>query len=476
MSNFKFNTYSKGFEDYIKLKKRGAILGSGLSKPYNGLQQIDNKSFSRDAISLVLTQNGLTIYDKTTSPLDVFNASVNELLENLESDPTPQFFTQLENLLRSTNISSNIDICVNPYIADYYAYMLSFSSSSDTPIIAFSSNTVSDSQLSSLSTGTGILFPTTYSLTIGNSSYKVNSSGNLEITTNGTITTKTPNDTVLLTGTSLSVSIIYLGAASPGLAVILSSRLQLYFYESSWRLVWRPIANVDKYTVKFYDNQPAGPDFPATTTSVSLTNYFPGYDVSTPMKFYVTATFTNGNPSTNSNNVLVQFGPPLSNVVISEITTTSFKISWDDYDYFGHTIDRVEINANGKFVGEVLYGTPGFKTIYGLTPDTEYEVSIMANLRPNSVTEAVTQTIQTLAGPPPPRPTLFVLTYTAPDRLSWTDFGDGSTYKFYKNNEEILEQTAFPFTFVVGEFTTGVYHMTVTYDTTILTSNDVTIP
>ena len=76
MSNFKFNTYSKGFEDYIKLKKRGAILGSGLSKPYNGLQQIDNKSFSRDAISLVLTQNGLTIYDKTTSPLDVFNPTL----------------------------------------------------------------------------------------------------------------------------------------------------------------------------------------------------------------------------------------------------------------------------------------------------------------------------------------------------------------------------------------------------------------
>lgn len=61
MSNPKANIKSQGSEEYIKLKKRDAILGSGLSKPYFGLQQISNKSFSRDAISLLIYQKGLII-------------------------------------------------------------------------------------------------------------------------------------------------------------------------------------------------------------------------------------------------------------------------------------------------------------------------------------------------------------------------------------------------------------------------------
>jgi hypothetical protein len=60
----KFSSYSPGYAEYTKLKKRKAIIASSnTSQSLNyGLRQIENKSLGTESISLVLIQSGLDMY------------------------------------------------------------------------------------------------------------------------------------------------------------------------------------------------------------------------------------------------------------------------------------------------------------------------------------------------------------------------------------------------------------------------------
>ena len=58
----KFNNHSPGYSAYTNLKRRQAIIATGLTKPeYFGLRQIEKKSFGARNISLVFTQTSLNL-------------------------------------------------------------------------------------------------------------------------------------------------------------------------------------------------------------------------------------------------------------------------------------------------------------------------------------------------------------------------------------------------------------------------------
>jgi hypothetical protein len=58
----KFNSHSPGYAEYTKLKRRQAVLANGFTRPANyGVQQIENKTFGTDSVSMVLMQGGLDL-------------------------------------------------------------------------------------------------------------------------------------------------------------------------------------------------------------------------------------------------------------------------------------------------------------------------------------------------------------------------------------------------------------------------------
>jgi len=63
MPRDKLNSHSQGYAEYMKLKKRKAIISNGLTRPENfGVRQIENKSFGTESVSLVYIQGGLDYY------------------------------------------------------------------------------------------------------------------------------------------------------------------------------------------------------------------------------------------------------------------------------------------------------------------------------------------------------------------------------------------------------------------------------
>jgi photosystem II stability/assembly factor-like uncharacterized protein len=237
-----FSLFPKGNKsadcsDFITLKKRQAIISSIGTNP-NSFRQVENKSFTKDALNLGLFQAGLSIYNQEPTPSQTLVEIVNEIF----ADDTPiisgspyanNVFNTMDDSLINKPRSNAIPIISQVLINHYSSIFATNSIPLPTQLYALSTVNISGDQvvdlnaLDSIPNGSSVLIPENYRIQIGEYFFQtvVSSTGVPELKVTGPGVPVTgyylqSGSTYTVPKISPSKELYFLGAASPGVVKV----------------------------------------------------------------------------------------------------------------------------------------------------------------------------------------------------------------------------------------------------------------
>jgi hypothetical protein len=237
-----FSIFPKGNKsgdcsDFITLKKRQAIVSS-MGTNVNRFRQVENKSFTKDALNLGIFQSGLNLYEAERRSYRTIVDEVSAIFNNIDSIPTNTadsfaLFNELENTLINRSTSQAVPVESLSVINHYSSIFAANSIPTSTKIYALSTVNIGGNQVVDLNavatipTGSSLLIPQSYSIKIQDYFFRtiIDVFGDPQILVTGP-TIPSPGSrlnvgsTFPIPGTSPQKMVYFLGAASPGVVII----------------------------------------------------------------------------------------------------------------------------------------------------------------------------------------------------------------------------------------------------------------